>query len=118
LDAVSVQLERKAFACPTCKESRQVLMGKFGPFLKCTNARCGESESIPAEALRGALTALGVLCDCGAALKIARSPVGGTFIGCSDYPAHRKALSWKDFVDQVATGKIKAGSMKADSEGS
>lgn len=81
--------------CPLCRSRRRVWVGKDGPFLQCDSKTCAKREDVSAPIITAALHQIGAVCDCGAPMKLARLG-GATFIGCSNYPSHRKSIAWKD----------------------
>lgn len=94
--AISNVLGPERRVCPTCGSKRRVWIDKQGPFVRCDNSDCRSRETVPFPLLSEALRALGASCDCGARMRVASGVGGSTFLGCTDYPSHRRSLNWTD----------------------
>lgn len=79
--------------CQTCHRKRALLIGRFGPYLKCPE--CGATGQIPHAAFVDTVSRLKPLCEkCGCPVRAVQYR-GRSFLGCSGYPDCRHTESWK-----------------------
>jgi hypothetical protein len=78
-----------------CSATARLRCGPTGPLTECPV--CSKVQPVGRQRLVSALAVIAARCDCGEPMRIARAPTGAPFIGCSDFPRHRKSISWRDF---------------------
>ncbi len=100
-EAIVAELSPGALTCAKCTGRYEALVGRYGPFLRCTG-KCRGSMSIEIEPLSRVLHRLNVKCpSCGRQAVSSRGPYGA-FIGCSGYPKCPKGRrSWLDLRDEL-----------------
>jgi ssDNA-binding Zn-finger/Zn-ribbon topoisomerase 1/very-short-patch-repair endonuclease len=95
-DAIRHYASEPDRVCQQCHAPRGILIGRHGPFFKCTSKECGGTSSVSLEVLREAVRELGVVCpDCGSPAMAGRGRFG-TFVGCSSYPKCRHSIAWRE----------------------
>ncbi len=83
--------------CPACHDRMALLVGMYGPYLKCP--KCDEKgQQIPARTLIETVSILQPLCEkCGRPMRAVQYR-GRVFPGCSGYPDCRHTEPWKALV--------------------
>jgi very-short-patch-repair endonuclease len=100
-EAIASLLPNADFICQVCGDDRAIIVNWSGPGLQClSDEGCGKREPVVLDVVSRAVERLGMRCACGAAQRVCSSRTG-TFIGCSDYPKCRTAVSWKDYCQQL-----------------
>lgn len=99
--AIAHRLPAETLVCPECRGRREVRIGRFGPYLKCTHGTCPCTDSVPREAIAEALVDVVATCPaCSAPVKVAKGRAG-LFVGCSRYPGCRESVPWKKLGERL-----------------
>jgi ssDNA-binding Zn-finger/Zn-ribbon topoisomerase 1 len=109
-------LPEKEWNCEACGKLRNILVGPFGPYLKCTGRKCGKNKGIDLKMIREAFRLLQIPCPaCGSPMIVDRGIRGGPFPGCSQYPNCMANESWNDLNQRLKTVEVRQrlGNMKA-----
>lgn len=97
VDALSRHLGDSDRRCLKCQALREIRVGRFGPYLRCSVPNCGKNDSVAPEVLRVAISELALTCSaCNRPMKVSRSR-HGYFLGCTGYPECKTALPWSAF---------------------
>jgi very-short-patch-repair endonuclease len=100
-------LSPRELACKKCGEICQIFVGRYGPFLQCTDPDCKKRESVKQMALGKAFDTLQIPCRiCGRPMKVARGP-RGLFPGCSAYPQCKTPEPWVDLRNRLKEKEVR-----------
>ena len=88
--------------CESCGEISTLMIGRFGPFLKCSNNKCNKTKGIEFSILKELFDILQIPCnECGSPMTVAKGYKGRPFPGCSKYPVCKTPEPWKDLRERT-----------------
>ncbi len=100
-NAISENLEHKYWNCASCGKENNLYIGRYGPFLQCSNKKCDAKLSVPLETTEMAVKQLKLECnECGSSCIVARGR-NGPFVGCSKFPECKHAVPWKELRKEL-----------------
>jgi hypothetical protein len=89
-------LENQGTECKKCNGPMYPMLGRYGPFAKCSRDGCANTMTIAPKVLTGTLVDLDASCKVCSSPLIPRTSKYGGFIGYSKYPECNERLSWQD----------------------
>jgi hypothetical protein len=93
--------------CPACHHRMALLVGMYGPYLKCP--KCEEKGQIPYSILVETVSRLRPLCEkCGRSMRAVQFR-GKIFPGCSGYPDCRYTEPWKALAIRLRQKDVTKG---------
>jgi len=95
-------LPEHEWKCGKCGRIRQILIGLFGPYLKCSNRRCGKTKKIAHAILTEAFHILQIPCaECGSPMVVTIGNAGLPLARCSQFPKCKAVESWIDLNKRI-----------------
>jgi len=95
-------LPEDEWKCGKCGRTRQILVGPFGPYLKCSNRKCGKTKKIPYVILMEAFHILQIPCaECGSLMVITPGYGGLPLVECSKSPKCKAGESWIELNERI-----------------
>jgi len=102
-------LSAEELKCIYCGEKVKILIGRNGPFLKCTNKLCNKTKSVEIQWVQKAFEILNIPCQrCSKPMVCCLGP-RGTFPGCSGYPECSTPERWMDLRERLKRLRKKPG---------
>jgi very-short-patch-repair endonuclease len=93
--------------CEKCGRTRQVLIGPFGPYLKCTNPKCKKTKRIAFRVLDEAFRVLQVPCKgCGSPVEVIIGKNGWPMVRCSRHEC-KSTESWGDLNERIKRQEVR-----------
>lgn len=96
LSTLRSQLASQEAKCKKCTGPMRPMLGRYGPFAKCSRDGCGNTMTITPKVLNGTLLDLDARCKACSSPLVSRTSKYGSFIGCSKYPECNERVSWQD----------------------
>jgi very-short-patch-repair endonuclease len=94
--------------CESCDESSQILIGRFGPYLKCSSRQCKKTKGIEFSILKEIFDILQIPCrECGSPMTVAKGYKGLPFPGCKQYPKCKTPEQWKDLRERIKQKNVR-----------
>lgn len=95
-------LPEHEWKCGKCGRIRQILIGLFGPYLKCSNRKCRKTKKIAHAILTEAFHILQIPCaECGSPMVVTIGNAGLPLDRCSQFPKCKAVESWIDLNKRI-----------------
>ena len=94
--------------CESCGNTSTIMIGRFGPFLKCSNSKCNKTKGIEFSKLKDLFNILQIPCiECGSPMTVAKGYKGKPFPGCCKYPKCKTPEQWKDLRERIRQKNVR-----------
>jgi very-short-patch-repair endonuclease len=95
-------LPEHEWKCGKCGRTRQILIGPFGPYLKCSNRKCRKTKKIAHAILTEAFHILQIPCaECGSPMVITIGYASLPSARCNQFPKCKAVESWIDLNKRI-----------------
>jgi very-short-patch-repair endonuclease len=94
--------------CENCGTTCQILVGPYGPYLKCPSRKCKKTKGINFSILKKLFDILQIPCrKCGSAMTVAKGYKGSPFPGCGMYPDCKTPEQWKELIERIKQKNVR-----------